>query len=600
MAVPTIERAQRCAIYTRKSTENLWDREFNSIESQRDICSAYITCQHHKRWVQLSHSYDDSGASGGTLDRPALQHLLRDIECGEIDVVVIYKMDRLTRSLADFIRLIEVLDRYHVKFVSVTQAFDTSDSMGRLVLNILLTFAQFERELISDRIRDKVAAMKRRGKRLGGNPPLGYDVVDRRLVVNPVEAEQIRDIYRRFLEVGSCRALHRELRAEGMRSKVFVTRSGKVRGGGPISDAAIHHILGNPVYAGRVRHKDTTYPGEHEAIVDDETWGAAQTLRDQRSRYSGNLQPTPNFLRGLFHDSHGRRMVAIGSRGPSTPYRYYISEQSRWAAREGVKRFSIRADHFEELVLAAVQEALCDREAIRAALLDLGRHGEDLDRLPRRSKAACANLVEANRERQREILSSIIVEGEVSRHRLVLVFRSSEVIRFVSWDGVGLFEGDRAAWSSNEPTFTVQRPLEEMRYARMLVMPIEPIAPGRRRPVKLSLVRLVHSARRAQALLDRDRDLPVDALARRFGCRPANFCRLLRLNYLAPDIIAAILAGAQPEDLTRTRLLQGSLPLDWDLQRRMFGFPARSDHKLYAPRDKADAEQPEHRGFERQ
>jgi site-specific DNA recombinase len=601
MSPTTIHRVQRCAVYARKSTADEWDRDFNSIESQHDICSAYITCQLHKSWLELPHKYDDPGQSGGTLSRPALQRLLRDIECGEIDVVVIYKIDRLTRSLADFVRLVEVFDRYNVKFVSVTQTFDTSDSMGRLVLNILLTFAQFERELIADRIRDKVAAMKRRGKIVGGGPPYGYDIVNRRLVVNSAEAEQVKSIFRRFLEAGSCSALYRLLKAEGMRSKAYVTRAGHVRGGGPASQAMIYHMLKSPIYIGRVPHKGESYPGEHEAIIDQETWDAAQRLTESRRPYNGNLRPTPFILRSLFHDSKGRRMVVNGRNDRQTYYRYYQSEQSRWAAREGIKRFRIRAERLEELVVAAVQAMLCDRERVRGALRDIGRYGEDLDILPRRSASACRRLTEANLKSLREILCSLIVEGEISEHRLLLVFRSSEVVRFIAWDGIALFVGDRAAWSVNEPTFTVTRPLDEFNPSieRRLVMPIEPIAPQRRGKREPALIKLIHTARRAQAAVDAERDASVEELAAQFNCSPSRFCRVLRLNYLAPDIVSAILAGAQPKGVTSYKFLHGTLPLDWDLQRRMFGFPARSDLGIYPPRDGRDAETSEHQTFVR-
>ena len=283
MSTVDITRVQRCAIYTRKSTDPQWDRDFNSIESQRDICAAYLTCQKHKGWGEVSQTDDDPGQSGVTLDRPALQTLLRDVEAGAIDVVIIYKIDRLTRSLADFVRLIDVFSRYQVSFVSVTQSFDTSDAMGRLVLNILLTFAQFERELIADRIRDKVAAMKRRGKHTGGPAPYGYDLVQRRLTVNAEEAAKVRSIFARYLELGSCHALCRELRAQGMKSKRWVSRSGRIRGGTLAGHGMIHHMLGNPIYIGRVPHKGESYPGEHEAIVDEQTWEAVQAQRVRQS-----------------------------------------------------------------------------------------------------------------------------------------------------------------------------------------------------------------------------------------------------------------------------------------------------------------------------
>jgi DNA invertase Pin-like site-specific DNA recombinase len=569
MAVNAICRTQRCAIYTRKSTEDQWDREFSSIESQRDICSAYITCQQHKQWESLPESYDDAGYSGANLYRPALQRLLRDVEHGEIDVVVIYKIDRLTRSLGDFIRLVQVLDHSHVKFVSVTQAFDTSDSMGRLVLNILLTFAQFERELIADRIRDKVASIKRRGMINGGRPPYGYDIIDHRLVVNRAEAEQVRAIFRRYLELGTCSALSRQLRAEGLRAKVFTNRAGVVLGGGPANNGMIYHILKNPVYVGRVPHNGNSYPGEHEAIVDAGIWEAAQALIAQRRKFGRDRQPR-NFLKGLFRDSCGRRMISTLS--GKKRLRYYQSARS---AGDTTRRFRMRAEHLEELVLTVVKTTLEDRETTRLALRDIGLRGEKLDRLPDRGSAAGEKLEDGDFERVREILRSLVVEGEISQHRLLLVFRSTEVARLLGWDGVGLFEGEREAWTGNEPTFRVTRALDEVRFNRMVEMPVEPIAMEQRRTPRPELVRLIQTARAAQAAVDDERDIDIKLMAHRFRCSPQRFCRVLRLNYLAPDIVAAILAGAQPEELTGRSLLHGALPLDWDLQRSTFGFPPR-------------------------
>jgi site-specific DNA recombinase len=574
MAAPTLARAQRCAIYTRKSTSNARDPEFNSIESQRDICAAYITCQQHREWAKLPETYDDSGQSGATLHRPALQRLLRDIECGAVDIVVIYKIDRLTRSLGDFIRLVAAFDRAHVKFVSVTQAFDTSDSMGRLVLNILLTFAQFERELIADRVRDKVAAIKRRGLINGGKPPYGYDTLDGRLIVNAAEADKVKSIFRRYLEVGICCALFRELKAQGMTGKAHVTRRGDVVGGGPVTQSMIYHMLQNPTYAGRVPHNGDSYPGEHQAIIDDETWGAVQEQMARRKRFGPIPRQPLNLLKRLLRDTQGRRLIirASGKR----MHRYYESEKTPLAAQWGIRRFRMPADDLEELVLATVREALDNREQVRAALRVLGRRGDELHLLPRRAPAACARLDQAEPEQRREMLRALISEGEVSAHNLMLEFRTIEVARFLAWDGIGVFEGDQAGWRSSEPTFTVRRPLDEVRFNRMVEMPVEPIAQERRATPRADLVRLIRTARHAQSAVDAECDVGLNQMAGRFHCSTQRFCRILRLNYLAPDIVAAILVGAQPQGLTCQRLLHGVLPLDWDLQRRMFGFPARS------------------------
>jgi site-specific DNA recombinase len=579
-------RRRRCAIYTRKSTDERLDRDFNSLDSQREVCSAYVTSQRHKAWSELATRYDDAAQSGGTIDRPALQQLMRDIESNRIDVVVIYKIDRLTRSLADFVRLIDVFDRHQVSFVSVTQSFDTSDSMGRLVLNILLTFAQFEREMIADRIRDKAGAMRRKGKHTGGTPPYGYDVVDRRLVVNPVEADKVRSIYQRFLALGSYQAVQRELKAEGFCNKRWTTRAGKVRGGTPASNGMIYNLLGNPLYIGRVFYGGSFYEGEHDAILTEETWqaAAAAALRARRAMFRPCKGPSSNILLGLLFDSHGRRMVICDERKRHRPYRYYASEQSRQAAAAGLKRYRTRADELEQLVLAALKDVFSDREKMRSALLALGRHGPEVEQLPRRGKAACRHLETASLERKRELLVTLIARGELSRDRLKLMLRCAELERFLRWDGHGLFRGDRPAWSHTEPVLLLDLPVSAVRFERSLVMPIEQADPERTARVQAGLVALVHEARKAQAMVDAGRDTPVHELAHRFGRMPGFFARILRLNYLAPDIIAAMLDGTQPAGLTRKRLVNANLPMDWALQRQLFGFAARPDHQRGEPR----------------
>jgi site-specific DNA recombinase len=577
-------RRQRCAIYTRKSTDDRLDRDFNSLDSQREVCSAYITSQRHKGWSELPASYDDAAQSGGTIDRPALQTLLRDIENNRVDVIVIYKIDRLTRSLADFVRLMDLFDRYHVSFVSVTQSFDTSDSMGRLILNILLTFAQFEREMISDRIRDKAAAMRKKGKHIGGSPPYGYDVVDRRLVINPIEADNVRSIYRRFLELGSYQAVQRELKAEGFLNKRWTTRTGKVRGGTPASNGMIYNLLGNPLYLGKVAYGGELFEGEHDAIITEDTWMAASALRARRAMFRPYNGPSPNILLGLLFDCHGRRMVICDERKRDRPYRYYASEQSRWATTAGLKRFRTRAGELEELVLAAIKNTLSDRERTRSALLALGRHGPEVERLSCRGNAMCQYIDDAGLERRRDLLVALLARGEISRDRLKLMLRCAELERFLAWDGKGMFRGDRPAWSHTEPSLLVDLPVSAVRFERSLVMPIEPADPERPTKLEPGLVALIHEARRVQAMVDAERDKPVDELAQRFGRQPGFFARILRLNYLAPDIIAAMLDGTQPAGLTRKKLIHANLPMDWALQRQLFGFDARTDHQRNEPR----------------
>ncbi len=268
----------RCAIYTRKSTDEGLEKDFNSLDAQREACAAFIQSQKHEGWTGLPTLYDDGGYSGGTMERPALQRLLADIEAGRIDVIVVYKVDRLTRALSDFAKLVEIFDRRGVSFVSITQQFNTTTSMGRLTLNILLSFAQFERELIGERVRDKVAASKKKGMWMGGTVPLGYDVKDRKLVLNKAEARTVVDIYRRYLRLKSVRALGIELAAADIRSKRRVRPDGTEHGNQRFSQGALYLLLQNRTYRGEATHKGNAYPGEHSAIVDKPLWDAVQAV----------------------------------------------------------------------------------------------------------------------------------------------------------------------------------------------------------------------------------------------------------------------------------------------------------------------------------
>jgi DNA invertase Pin-like site-specific DNA recombinase len=312
-----IVRKLRCAIYTRKSTEEGLDMEFNSLDAQREACEAYVASQKAEGWVLVPDRYDDGGFSGGTLERPALQHLLRDIEAGRVDIVVVYKIDRLSRSLMDFAKLVEVFDRNNVTFVSVTQSFNTTTSMGRLTLNILLSFAQFEREVIGERIRDKFAASRRKGMWMGGYPPLGYDVKDRKLVVNEVEAATVRMIFERYVLVGSATILARSLAAEGILTK----RSR------PVDRGYLYILLNNRTYIGEVTHKGNSYPGEHRAIIESPLWNKVHAILKEspRQRAANTRRQTPAPLKGLLFGPDGRALTPAHTRKGSKLYRYYVA-----------------------------------------------------------------------------------------------------------------------------------------------------------------------------------------------------------------------------------------------------------------------------------
>jgi site-specific DNA recombinase len=312
-----IVRKLRCAVYTRKSTEEGLDMEFNSLDAQREACEAYVASQKPEGWLPVPDRYDDGGISGATLERPALQRLLADIEAGRVDVVVVYKIDRLSRALMDFAKLVEVFDRNNVTFVSVTQSFNTTTSMGRLTLNILLSFAQFEREVIGERIRDKFAASRKKGMWMGGFVPLGYDVKDRKLIINKAEAATVRMIFERFIKIGSATELVRKLRAEGVRGK-----QGKL-----VDKGYVYKLLNNRLYVGEAVHKGLAYPGEHQAIIDRALWDRVHTVLGEspRKRAANTRAQTPALLKGLIFGSTGRAMTPAHTRKGGKLYRYYVS-----------------------------------------------------------------------------------------------------------------------------------------------------------------------------------------------------------------------------------------------------------------------------------
>jgi site-specific DNA recombinase len=360
-------RRLRCAIYTRKSSEEGLDMEFNSLDAQREACEAYIASQKSEGWVATREHYDDGGFSGGTLDRPGLKQLLADIEDGLIDVVVVYKIDRLSRSLMDFSKLVEVFDRNGVTFVSVTQSFNTTTSMGRLTLNILLSFAQFEREVIGERIRDKVAASRKRGIWMGGYVPLGYDVQDRKLVVNEAEAAAVRRIFQRFIDLGSATVLARELRNDGFRSKQ----------GALIDKGYLYRLLNNRVYRGEAVHKGKAYTGEHKAIIDTRLWDQVHDIMGEspRKRANNSRTQTPALLKGLLFTATGAAMTPSSTKKGTRRYRYYVSMdllKNRETPEDGIPR-RLPADTAEAAVITEIRHILRTPETTAQVIAALDR-----------------------------------------------------------------------------------------------------------------------------------------------------------------------------------------------------------------------------------
>jgi site-specific DNA recombinase len=353
----------RCAVYTRKSSEEGLEQEFNSLHAQRESAEAFIRSQQHEGWQLLSEHYDDGGFTGGNTDRPALQHLLEDVKTGKLDAVIVYKVDRLSRSLLDFTKLMEVFDKHEVSFVSVTQQFNTATSMGRLVLNVLLSFAQFEREIISERTRDKIAAARRKGKWSGGMPLLGYDVdwATKKLVVNEAEADQVRAIFALYLHRGSLLSVVRELHRRGWVNKRWQTRKGRARGGRPFTTSTLHRLLTSPVYAGSIRYKTEVHRGEHASIVKQDVWDRVQAgLRAQGpKRNPTGLNGSGALLRGLLRCGPcDRAMTPTQTMRGTRRYRYYVCCGAVQRGREHCPSKSVPAGEIERLVVEQVRRAL--------------------------------------------------------------------------------------------------------------------------------------------------------------------------------------------------------------------------------------------------
>jgi DNA invertase Pin-like site-specific DNA recombinase len=559
----------RCAIYTRKSTEEGLEQDFNSLDAQREACEAFVASQKHEGWIMLPTRYDDGGYSGGTLERPALQRLLADIRGSKVDVIVVYKIDRLTRSLLDFAKIVEVFDADGVSFISVTQAFNTATSMGRLTLNVLLSFAQFEREVTGERIRDKISASKKKGMWMGGYPPLGYDVKDRKLVVNETEAETVRYVFRRYQELGSVLLLKERLDAEGVLSKRRTAPDGRTYGGKPIARGALYHMLQNRLYRGEIVHKVQAYPGEHAPIIDADLWQAVQkTLAANRvDRGTGKGNHHLSLLAGLIYDAHGELMTPSHAVKKGIRYRYYVSKNlvtgGVKAERTGQR---LPASHIEALVTGRIRAWLADPVVVLNAIQCHGSDAVAQKRLLEAAARLAASWQDLAAERLRAILGAMVTKVQVHSDRVEVTL---DQMGFALWLNADQPRPIRAGRHDREPymtVLTIPARLKRTGIEMRLVVDdgSEPanVDPG--------LVRLLLQAHLIRARLLEEPSLPLKEIATEQGISSSYVTRLLRLAFLAPDIVTAILNGRHPPQLTANRLMDDTrLPLDWTTQREI-------------------------------
>ena len=562
---PVARSGLRCAIYTRKSSEEGLEQEFNSLDAKREACEAYIRSQRHEGWTLLSARYDDGGISGGTLHRPAMQRLLADVTSGRVDLVVVYKVDRLTRSLSDFAKIVEVFDAQCASFVSVTQHFNTTTSMGRLTLNMLLSFAQFEREVTGERIRDKIAASKRKGMWMGGSVPLGYEVRDRKLIIHAEQASLIRRIYQVYLDLGTVRLVQQQLAAEGIKGK----------GKDLMGRGALFHLLQNRIYRGDIAHRGNVYPGEHAAIVDADLWTAVQQrLAEARTdRRSGSNSHYPSLLAGMLTDLVGEPMSATHASKAGRRYRYYVSSQLITGTRdEHADGLRVPAAPLERVVVERVARLFADGPGLLQAVRSSGMlpaDGAEQRRILAAAQGLGSRWHQQCQAEQRNVLLTLKAQIIVQRHEIAIRLSAHPLLAMLA--GQGLRASNNGERHGDEHLITIAEPVALRRAGREMALLVgSTIAADRSDP---SLVRLIAKAWALREALASSTAPSLTAFAEGQGISQSYVTRLIRLAWLAPDIVEAILDGRQPAGVTASALMRDTRkPTDWQEQRTALGF----------------------------
>ena len=547
---PTI----RCAIYTRKSSDEGLDQAFNSLDAQHEACAAYVASQRHEGWKLVPDRFDDGGISGGTLERPALQRLLAEIDAGRVGMVVVYKIDRLTRSLVDFGRLVEKLDSNGCSFVSVTQAFNTATSMGRLTLNVLLSFAQFEREVTAERIRDKIAASKKKGLWMGGSLALGYDrhpdPQRRELVMNAAEADVVRKLFMLYDTLGNLRLVENEAARLGLRPKSVVTPSGRVRGVSPFTRGQLHYLLTNSVYIGRIRHKELTYPGQHPAIVDDELWTSVQAkmiAASARPRGRSIATTDAPVLTGKLRDETGDQLTPTHTKRHGRRFAYYVSNRLI-AGGTDPSGWRLPAKPLEDAIHQVVLSHFRQTAKGHTLLAEPDATGADL--LARRA-TALADRIEA----EPALIGGIIASGTLAHGQLTLHLNPAQIVAALQVPAAAL--SDQLLCFSC--AFALRRRGVETRIIAGETLP---------RPDPVLQRTLAEAHLWARELRS---GTSLTEIARKTGRSEPYIRTRIPLAFLAPKVQAAILDGRQPPDLSVAKLIRDDLPVDWAVQARMFG-----------------------------
>lgn len=546
----------RCAIYTRKSSEEGLDQGFNSLDAQREACEAFILSQQHEGWKLEPTFYDDGGYSGGNIERPALKQLLSDIDQKKIQIVVVYKVDRLTRSLADFAKIVELFDAKGISFVSVTQQFNTTSSMGRLTLNVLLSFAQFEREVTGERIRDKIAASKQKGMWMGGYAPIGYVGHERTLIIDEAHASIIRYIYQRYLKLNSIRALKLDLDSSGIHSPHRAHLGGREYGGVPFSRGNLQRILSNPVYIGKITHFDKVHSGQHAAIVDDALWDAVQhRLLDNKQFAEQRPQASSDsLLTGILYDSDGQKLSPSHSQKQSRRYRYYLSNQlinhSKGMVPNAIR---IPASEIEITVINLLCDWLQDTDKVIAAL---NPQPHQIQKLVVDTQQMSLKLQE-NKGAQYHFLRRVVDRVVISHNHLSLFVKASVF-------GLETNTINQLIEIRNDVS------LKRCGYAMRLILTNN----NAQQVYKdNNLINHLSQAYQWLTLITSGKVQSIKAIAEAENLDQSHVTRIINKSFLAPDIIRAILNGTQPSHLTLKYLKQfRALPNDWTEQKSLLGF----------------------------